>query len=398
MATASTAARLCRLACQRMPRSSPNARLGQITRQASVAPRAFTTSSAPWARGRDEGKEDKVDELEELVLKQMDEAFRKSATPEALQQLDELAKSSGFSSVEDHVDTTWRTKPAWGAEDRTMAEDLTKISNERPGSHASIYWDPDDPETVGEEHDEFKEDDITSIAHGKLSELRDMRHYDRLTVWEMPLLSKYAKPFTVPSDDQVLRWRYTTYMGEFHPAEKKVVVQFAPDDLKLTPVQTEKLKKLAGVRYNPETELVKMSCESFEHQAQNKRYLSGLVDDLVAAAKDPKDTFEDVPLDVRHHVASGRASRPRFPREWRMTPERRAELATHRQRCFERDQAARDDGTLVHGQKLIDEQLTKVLLKQQALTDAPAEAEKVPEPVMTRAGKSAFQKMAQLRR
>lgn len=94
-----------------------------------------------------------------------------------------------------------------------------------------------------------------------------------------------AKPFEPPNNDQVLRFRYTTYMGEFHPAESKVVVQFCPADLNLTPVQESKLKKLAGTRYNPETEIVKISCESFDHQAQNKRYLLSVVNKLVAAAK-----------------------------------------------------------------------------------------------------------------
>ena len=74
-------------------------------------------------------------------------------------------------------------------------------------------------------------------------------------------------------------------MGEFHPAERKVVVEFCPADFDLTPVQELKLKKLVGPRYNPETEIVHMSCEMFEHQAQNKRYLSDMVDKLIAEAK-----------------------------------------------------------------------------------------------------------------
>lgn len=74
-------------------------------------------------------------------------------------------------------------------------------------------------------------------------------------------------------------------MGEFHPAEKKVVVEFCPADLDLTTVQQNKLKKLVGVRFNPETEIVRISCEQFEHQAQNKRYLGDLVDRLIVEAK-----------------------------------------------------------------------------------------------------------------
>jgi small subunit ribosomal protein S35 len=98
--------------------------------------------------------------------------------------------------------------------------------------------------------------------------------------------TELAKPFVPPSADMPLRFRYTTYMGEQHPAEKKVVLEFCTEDMpNLTPVQREKLKKLVGVRYNPETDIVKMSCEMFESPAQNKRYLGDLVDDLLKEAR-----------------------------------------------------------------------------------------------------------------
>jgi small subunit ribosomal protein S35 len=75
-------------------------------------------------------------------------------------------------------------------------------------------------------------------------------------------------------------------MGEQHPAEKKVVLEFATADMpNLEPLQREKLKKLAGVRYNPETDIIKMSCEMYETQAQNKRYLGDLVDSLLREAR-----------------------------------------------------------------------------------------------------------------
>jgi len=75
-------------------------------------------------------------------------------------------------------------------------------------------------------------------------------------------------------------------MGEIHPAAKKVVVEFSPKDLKdLTEIQQQKLMKLAGSRYNPEKEIIKMSCEQFEHQAQNKRYLGDLVNNMITMAK-----------------------------------------------------------------------------------------------------------------
>lgn len=217
------------------------------------------------------------------------------------------------------------------------------------------FWNEhqDDPDFISETllNDEFNEDDILSGAHGKLEEHREMREYARLTIWDMPLLSKFAKPFEVPTRATPLRWRYTTYMGEFHPAEKKVVVEFCPEDFGLTEVQASKLKKLAGARYNPEKGTVKMSCENFEHPAQNKRYLGDVVMKLIAEAKDPKDTFEDIPLDTRHHNSKLKV-KPKFPKEWRMTEDRRAQLSQLRHQAYLLDQGKKPNAALADGSQL----------------------------------------------
>ncbi|OAA53386.1 37S ribosomal protein [Niveomyces insectorum RCEF 264] len=209
-----------------------------------------------------------------------------------------------------------------------------------------------DPEMITREQDEdeFKGDDITSMAHGKLDEHRERRHYARIAAWEMPLLTKFAKPFEPPTSNMPLRFRYTSYMGEFHPAEKKVVVEFCPADLGLTEVQQSKLKKLVGPRFNPETGVVRMSCEMHEHQAQNKRHLGDLIGKLIVEAKDPTDTFQDIPLDTRHHVFK---HKPKFPREWRMTEERKKELQSIRARSFNVDQNMIAESSLIDGSQRI---------------------------------------------
>lgn len=95
-----------------------------------------------------------------------------------------------------------------------------------------------------------------------------------------------AKPFVLPTSSSPLRFRYTTYLGENHPAARKVVLEFCPADMpNLTDVQRRKLIKLLGPRYNPETEVAKMSSDSFDNQAQNKRYLGDLVDTLLVEAR-----------------------------------------------------------------------------------------------------------------
>ncbi|KIX00642.1 uncharacterized protein Z518_09707 [Rhinocladiella mackenziei CBS 650.93] len=209
------------------------------------------------------------------------------------------------------------------------------------------YWASDEDDEFGQvEDDEDSADDsaITSVAHSELELHREVREYTRVIAWDMPLLQQFAKPFRPPTEATPLRFRYTTYMGEVHPAAKKVVVQFCTKDLpNLTEAQRIKLVKLVGVRYNPDTDVVKMSCERFEAPAQNKRYLGDLVNKLLDEARHGGDTFEDVPLDFRHHTSKKEYT---FPEEWKLKPARVQQLLTTRQnqRLLEMKDTATLDG------------------------------------------------------
>jgi small subunit ribosomal protein S35 len=152
-------------------------------------------------------------------------------------------------------------------------------------------------------------------------------------------------------------------MGDNHPAEKKVVVQFAPDDLGLTKVQTDKVKKLCGVRYNPETQIVRMSCESYQNQAQNKRFLAEQIDRIVAEAKDGKDTFEDIPLDTRHHKST--KAKARFPKEWLMTEQRQKALEQDRKKFFQIEAQREETHQIVDGKIAIENHLMGKLRQDQ---------------------------------
>ncbi|RQM05538.1 hypothetical protein DH86_00001563 [Scytalidium sp. 3C] len=230
-------------------------------------------------------------------------------------------------------------------------------SDPRGKKPKQTFMNMGEPEPFEDDFPEEEEDDISTIGHQELEHHREMREYARLAAWEMPLLAKLAKPFEPPTADMPLRFRYTSYMGEQHPAEKKVVVEFCPADMpNLTNVQTDKLRKLVGTRYNPETDIVRISCEMFETQAQNKRYLGDLVDNLLVEARDPTDTFEDVPLDTRHHIFK---EKPKFPKEWRLTEKRRAELEASRAFAKQRDEQRLVAGAVVDGIKQIQDALAK---------------------------------------
>lgn len=249
-----------------------------------------------------------------------------------------------------------------------------------------------DEQDSGEDED-FEGDDITSIAHGELEQHREIREYARIAAWEMPMLSskfrhhyrpqavtvlmidsqtptELAKPFVLPSQDKPLRFRYTTYMGETHPAAKKVVLEFCTRDLPgLSEAQRIKLVKLIGVRYNPDTDLVKMSCEMFETQAQNKRYLGDLVDTLMAEARDASDMFEDVPLDFRHHKAKPKFE---FPEQWKLTEERRAQLDENLKQRELAEKEREEAGRLVDGAKIIEQVMEAMTVKAPAAVKVEA--------------------------
>ncbi|KAK0644496.1 mitochondrial ribosomal subunit protein-domain-containing protein [Cercophora newfieldiana] len=316
--------------------------------QSALTRRALSTTPAKWAEKGTSG-----DAGDAGPTKFYD------TTGDVLKDLAKVSKRQGRAA--NRMLEKWDQLPA---EEVAKLDKLTKeviqetAAIRRPTKVSkTAFWNEAEPDTdlitdeVGE--DDFEENDMTSMAHGKLEEHREYREYARIAVWEMPLLAKFAKPFQPPKSDEVLRFRYTTYMGELHPADKKVVVEFSPADFKdLTDIQRLKLKKLAGARYNPEKDIIKMSCEQFEHQAQNKRYLGDLVKDMITAAKDPTDTFEDIPLDLRHHRVK---VKHKFPKEWLLTEERKKELEAERKRAFLIDENKKLSGGLIDGVKRIQE-------------------------------------------
>jgi small subunit ribosomal protein S35 len=166
--------------------------------------------------------------------------------------------------------------------------------------------------------------------------------------------SDLTKPFTPPTAATPLRFRYTTYMGEQHPAQRKVVVEFDPSDLSLDPTHTQNLIKLAGVRYNPTSKIVKMSCEDHETQAQNKRHLGDTIKALIAKAKAPESQWlKDVPVDFRHAKPKKRFQ---FPDEWLLTEERKKELEARREARQIAEQTKKESPAgLIDGIKEIEE-------------------------------------------
>ncbi|KAK0701481.1 mitochondrial ribosomal subunit protein-domain-containing protein [Apiosordaria backusii] len=351
MASAANSLRLCLRASRQIsvrPAASPFLR------------RALTTTAAQCARpGRKKGWKDPSDHFEfpepygDKVFNDLGEQLRYSLENDELTEAERETVQRALSE--------WENKPN---EEKLEEQQIIKeIDKEFAPLRAPVrarrnaFWNAEEQDTdlitdeVGE--DDFEENDMMAMGHAKLEEHREYREYARIAVWEMPLLSKFAKKFVPPKDNEVLRFRYTTYMGEFHPADRKVVVEFAPRDLtELTEVQQGKLCKLAGARYNPEKQTIKMSCEKFELPAQNKRWLGDTIARLITAAQDPTDTFEDIPLDTRHHKFK---NIPKYPKEWYMSEQRKNELLAQREESLKVDMKKRRAHDLIDGVKLIQQ-------------------------------------------
>ncbi|GAD95611.1 conserved hypothetical protein [Paecilomyces variotii No. 5] len=276
---------------------------------------------------------------------------------------------------------------------------VSQIEREQPMKFEDIrekqrgFWaeEEDDEFGIVEDGDEeFNDDEITSMAHAELELHREIREYARIAAWDMPLLSKFAEPFALPSKEQLLRFRYTTYMGEQHPAEPKVVVELSSKDLvpkHLSEEQRQTFLKLVGPRYNPDTDIVRMSCEKFTQRAQNKRYLGDLVNSLIKEAKEG-DAFEDIPLDLRHHKPKPKIY---FPEAWKLTEERKKQLAATRnqRQIAEQERPVIVDGNdaVAHAVKTLPALNTALNLK------ATEERERVAVKVNAKAQKKGAQRL-----
>ncbi|PLB50288.1 hypothetical protein P170DRAFT_463531 [Aspergillus steynii IBT 23096] len=244
------------------------------------------------------------------------------------------------------------------------------------------FWAEEEDDEFGlveDADDEFREDEMTSMAHAEVELHRDIREWTRIAAWDMPLLSQLARPFTLPPDTHILRFRYTSYMGEQHPAENKVVMEVSTKDLApkyLSAEQLQTLLKLVGPRYNPNSEIIRMSCEKFTTKAQNKRYLGDLINTLIKEAKEG-DSFRDVPLDLRHQKPQRKL---RFPDSWNMTEQRKKQLEARR---AERLHLEQERHGLVDGKLVIAEAVRNLPSLNPALN---AKATHERERVAVRAG------------
>ena len=78
-------------------------------------------------------------------------------------------------------------------------ESITLFKEPRPLKD-SFWFDEEDDDSMTHDivGEDFDEDDIPTVAHGKLDELRERRHYARIVAWEMPMLSSMSPSPRIP--------------------------------------------------------------------------------------------------------------------------------------------------------------------------------------------------------
>ncbi|KAH7135751.1 mitochondrial ribosomal subunit protein-domain-containing protein [Dendryphion nanum] len=312
-------------------------------------------STAPRLAGeeRHEGPPKKKKDTNHYLSRKVNKRLEKKFAATAAEQVVQLRQQFENNDLDADVEAlkTGKRAQSWMKEDHPLekAEDFEL----EPDPKSDGFWSEGEPD-IGPDEDYYG-DDLTSLGHGELEKHREMREYARLVAWELPLLNQLARPFELPTAQSPFRFRYTSYLGEKHPATNKVVVEFCASDMpNLTQLQKDKLIKLAGVRYNPDTDIIKMSCEQFDTQAQNKRSLGETINSLLTEARDKKETFADVPFDFRHHKPK---KFHHFPKEWIMTPERTKYLQEKRQAQLMADDERIQKGNLIDGQQTIDNAL-----------------------------------------
>lgn len=166
-------------------------------------------------------------------------------------------------------------------------------------------------------------DEYPTSAQDIARDFRDLMEFNRKAAFELPQLAKFRKPYTpVSKDSAPVTYKFTRFIGESHPGERKVVLKLNLQDLKLSAAAEHKFKLISGSRYDHQTGVFLMSCDRYLEPAQNASFLSDVLDDLIHESNSSPEEFADLPLDKRHTTAKYSKKQRKhkqfipFPKEW----------------------------------------------------------------------------------
>lgn len=240
-----------------------------------------------------------------------------------------IAMGKNYERTQDELDALLST-----AEDPVEAAFIQRAFYETEADQFMEAGQNVDPLADSDETGEpFQYDEYPTVAQDIVRDFRDQLEFNRKAAYELPQLAKFRKPYVpVSHEEQPVVFKYTKYLGEDHPAERKVVLELKVADLKLKDAAAHKFKLLAGPRYNHHTDVFVMSSDRYLEAAQNQSYLSQILLDLIKESKASPKEFADLPLDTRHTDAYEAKRRRKarktykFPQEWERLDEKEKKL------------------------------------------------------------------------
>lgn len=177
MAAASTAFRICARAIAR-PRPAPALHARPLLQR-----RTLTSTPLRWRPAKNPDEEDgEAAEAEETA----------SDDGSADRILDEIPPEDRDPAMEAELEEMRPQLEKLESKMHTELDEMEAKLFKDPRPQKDSFWfdeEDDDPTTEGIVGDEFDEDDMPTMAHGKLDELREYRHYSRIVAWEMPMLA-----------------------------------------------------------------------------------------------------------------------------------------------------------------------------------------------------------------
>ena len=94
-------------------------------------------------------------------------------------------------------------------------------------------------------------------------------------------------------------------------AEHKVKGEIYADDLGLEPIALARLAYMAGLRYNPGKQILKITCDYFMSRIENKRWILYTIEQLRRAAMQPDEEF-----DIGYHREMRMKERETLRKQW----------------------------------------------------------------------------------
>lgn len=178
---------------------------------------------------------------------------------------------------------------------------------------------------------EFKFDDIPFLGHMAIEGDRERLHIMRLIEFQLPEIQKLRRPYKAPTTSQALTIQTAFRSSDpMHPVSRKAVLTTTVNRLvaatggKLSSKEAQhKLKAIAGPRYDPESNTLKISSDSYPTVNMNMKWCSDALDRLIEAAADTSDPMTDIPLTTKHaqvkqskNAHKRRATIADIPKEW----------------------------------------------------------------------------------